>query len=98
MFRIDRKNAGYKLLVATAICAFLTLSSSAQGARGAVNPFSKGDSNAPFQIEVFYDFQCPSCSVFHKTLASIVEKYGDKVQNEHSGEIGIKQITGMEIK
>lgn len=26
------------------------------------------------------------------------KKYGDKVQTEHSGEIGIKQITGMEIK
>lgn len=26
------------------------------------------------------------------------KKYGDKVQQEHSGEIGIKQITGMEIK
>lgn len=26
------------------------------------------------------------------------KKYGDKVQTEHSGEIGVKQITGMDIK
>lgn len=80
MLRINRNNAGYKLLIATAICAFLSLSSPGQGARGAANPFSKGDSDAPFQIEVFYDFQCPSCAVFHKTLMEVAEKHGDKIR------------------
>ncbi len=26
------------------------------------------------------------------------KKYGDKIQTEHSGEVGIKQITGFEVK
>lgn len=35
-----------------------------------------------------------------KWLASklAAKKYGDKVQTEHSGSVGITQITGMEIK
>jgi protein-disulfide isomerase len=75
-----KKSAVYRLLIATLICTVLTLSASAQGTRGVPNPFSKGDADAPFQIEVFYDFQCPSCAVYHETLIKTTENHADKVR------------------
>lgn len=81
--KVDRKShkrVAYYLVHITLSLAALALSSSAQDARGAANPFSKGEADAKFQIEVFYDFQCPSCASFHPILRKIEEKHGDNVR------------------
>ena len=80
MSLIWKRIAVYRCLISILFCFLLVLSSQAQGTRGAPNPFSRGNVEAPFQIEIFYDFQCPTCAEFHKTLTSVAEKHAEKIR------------------
>jgi protein-disulfide isomerase len=41
---------------------------------------SKGDKNAPLQVIIFSDFQCPFCKRVEPTLAQMEKEYGKKVR------------------
>lgn len=43
----------------------------------------RGDKNAPIKIVVFSDFQCPFSKRGAQTIASLMEKYGEKVMFVH---------------
>jgi len=47
---------------------------------GAKVPLSRGPAAAPIDIEVFYDFQCPSCIVVHEQLKNLEKKYKGQVR------------------
>lgn len=46
---------------------------------GADSPLHRGNPSAEFKIEVFYDYQCPSCVPFHQKLTQVLAKYPDRV-------------------
>jgi protein-disulfide isomerase len=46
---------------------------------GASSPLQKGTPNAEFTIEVFNDYQCPSCAAFNEKLKQIEAKYPEKI-------------------
>ena len=47
---------------------------------GADPALTKGRADAPVKIEVFNDYQCPTCAVFDKRLRAVHNKYPRKVQ------------------
>jgi protein-disulfide isomerase len=46
---------------------------------GADSPFTKGNQNAEYKIEVFNDYQCSACATFDKTLRRLQKKFPDKI-------------------
>lgn len=56
--------------------SFITLG---QDATGASPTWQRGNSNAKYTIEVFNDYQCPTCAAFHKKLKEIVKRHSGKV-------------------
>jgi protein-disulfide isomerase len=51
---------------------------------GQVKPISEddhvlGDINAPVQLIIYSDFECPFCADFSNTVKQIIEEFGDKV-------------------
>lgn len=63
------------------ICLFCSLCLLAQKAEpGAVPFWKKGAENAKFVIEVFNDYQCPSCARFNKKLIELEKKFPNDLQ------------------
>lgn len=46
---------------------------------GANLPLKMGDPNAEFKLEIFLDFQCPSCARFNEILKDAKKKYGNRL-------------------
>jgi protein-disulfide isomerase len=46
---------------------------------GADSPLRTGNPDAPFKIEVFYDYQCGACASFHEKLTKIITTYPNNV-------------------
>lgn len=47
---------------------------------GANSPIHFGNPDAKFKIEIFVDFQCPTCASYNESLKAVEEKYPDKIQ------------------
>jgi protein-disulfide isomerase len=57
-----------------------SLFSFGQEAKEGANPaWQKGNPGAKVTIEVFNDYQCPSCAVFDEKLNDVLEKYPNEV-------------------
>jgi protein-disulfide isomerase len=52
----------------------------ATAVQGAVPPHVRGNPNAPVTLEVFGDFECPSCGTYHPELKKIEAEFGDKLK------------------
>jgi len=64
------------LTVCVLICLFCLFKISAQEKElGANPPHQIGNPNAKNKLEVFVDFQCPSCAAFNKKLNALKAKY-----------------------
>lgn len=48
--------------------------------RGADSPIRFGNSEAKTKIEIFVDFQCPSCASFNERLEEVEKEYPAKVE------------------
>lgn len=47
---------------------------------GAIPSWTKGSPNAKVTIEVFNDYQCPTCAVFNEKLKAIEQKFPNDLQ------------------
>ena len=47
---------------------------------GAQPPHVRGNPNAPFTLEEFGDFQCPSCGIFYAEVKKIEDGYRDRLR------------------
>jgi thioredoxin-related protein len=62
------------------ICLFCIFKVSAQEEQSGANPAHQiGNPNAKYKIEVFVDFQCPTCAAFNKKLNALKAKYPDDI-------------------
>jgi protein-disulfide isomerase len=62
------------------ICLFCIYKIAAQEEQLGANPAHQfGNPNAKYKIEVFVDFQCPTCATFNKKLNALKEKYPDDI-------------------
>jgi protein-disulfide isomerase len=68
------------LTVCFAICLFCVFKISAQKeSSGAVPAHQIGNPNAAYKLEIFVDFQCPTCAVFNKKLNALRAKYPNDI-------------------
>ncbi len=47
---------------------------------GAIPSWTKGSSNAKVKIEVFNDYQCPTCQMFNEKLKTIEKRFSNNLQ------------------
>jgi len=67
--------------ICLAIYLLTLLSVFAQGEKTGASPaWEKGASNAKFVIEVFNDYQCPTCASFNEQLKIIYKKHPDDIR------------------
>lgn len=62
------------------ICLFCIFKISAQEEHSGSNPaHQRGKLNAKYQLEVFVDFQCPTCAAYNKKLYALRAKYPNDI-------------------
>jgi len=62
------------------ICLFCLFEVSAQQEFSGSNPtHQRGKLNAKYQLEVFVDFQCPTCAAYNKKLDALRKKYPNDI-------------------
>src|SRR5215203_1375157 len=68
------------LTVCLLICLFCVFKVSAQEKQSGANPAHQfGNLNAKNKIEVFVDFQCPTCARFNETLNALKAKHPNDI-------------------
>ncbi|HEV8592050.1 MAG TPA: thioredoxin domain-containing protein [Pyrinomonadaceae bacterium] len=73
-------NKNFRLMTALLYVVVFGILALAQDVKsGSDSPLQVGNPNAAFKIEVFYDFQCPSCVPFNEELKRVRKRFPDKV-------------------